>query len=450
MRPVKRVLLVTYFFAPSPAVGATRAVKFYEHLPEFGWEPHVLTICPATGRPEPDLPRVNRTSYLSPWKWLERRQANRPPAPANVPAWSLRQAVLQSSRRRQAYFLLRHVLPMSSVRMPDSTLGWYPFAIRAGLALLRSQPFDAIWSSTGPPTSHLVAARLHQVTGLPWIADYRDLWSQNYQELRLPFFQSLEARLEHRTLAQAARITTISQGLAQVLANPHGRDIDVVYNGYDDTLPLPTEESSGCFSIHYTGTLYPTCQDVRPFFQALRQARLVESDFRPQVLFTGPELSWLPGLAQTYDLSEIIECRSPVARVQALALQQTATALLLFGWQESAGQPGVLPVKMFEYMRTGRPILEIGSPKSESAGLIARCRAGVTVEQPEAIAQTLLTWWREFQQTGRLAWDTDREQVAAFSRRVQTGRLAEILASCSRDASMSKRPGFRNESKLHA
>lgn len=429
MTDVKRVLMISFFFAPSPAVGATRATKFYEHLPDYGWEPHILTVCPTIDRPVNELARVLRTNYWSLWKRLEQRRAPTTQLDRNLRSstTTLYRAALKSKQRQKIYFLLRHILPMSSVRMPDATLGWYPFAVKAGLALLGARKFDVIWSSAGPPTNHLIAAHLHARTGVPWVADFRDLWSLNYQDVRVRPFEIAEAWLEHRTLSGAARIVTISEGLARILADFYGREIQVVYNGYDDISPPVAQTFDAGFTIRYTGSLYPGKQDIRPFLQALACARAVEPTFCPRVQFIGSELGWLSALAQGYGLSHIVECLDPLPREQALELQCQSTVLLLLGWSRSDGQPGVLPVKMFEYMRTGRPILEVGPKHSESAEMIARCQAGLTVEEVEDIRAVLLAWWGEFRRAGALTWSSNWEQISRYSRRAQTAQLAEIF-----------------------
>lgn len=40
---MKRVLIVAYFFPPVSNMGSHRILRFVRHLPEFGWEPVVLT-----------------------------------------------------------------------------------------------------------------------------------------------------------------------------------------------------------------------------------------------------------------------------------------------------------------------------------------------------------------------------------------------------------------------
>ena len=57
--------------------------------------------------------------------------------------------------------------------------GWYRHALKKGLEILSKEKFDVIFSSYGPSMSHLIASKLHKQTGVPWVAEFRDLWSLN-------------------------------------------------------------------------------------------------------------------------------------------------------------------------------------------------------------------------------------------------------------------------------
>ena len=424
MNQTRRVLIVSYFFPPAPTVAALRIARCWEQLPEFGWEPHVLTVKPAQDAAGLAMPGVNRTDYYSLFKHRGRRQPAGTAAP--VARESLREAALRSQLAKKAYFLLRHLLPMSSVRMPDATLGWYPYAVRAGEAMLRNQRFDAIWSSSGPPTSHIIAARLQGLSGVPWIADYRDLWSASYTDPRVAAFDRVEAQLERHVLRRAKAVTTVSEGLARYLRALHRLPTFVIYNGYDgENSPQVAPDNE--FSICYAGSLYPHAQDVEPFFRTLRNLRERLPEFRVRVQFFGPELTWLNSIIDRHGLTGVVDCHPSQSHETVLLTQQMSAVLLLLGWRHSLGQPGVLPVKMFEYMSTGRPILEVGPPDSESAAILRRCNAGVTVQTPEEIEQVLMAWWSEHRKSGRLSWSPDWSEVRRFRRRTQTEELARVL-----------------------
>ena len=40
---MRRVLMISYYFPPLGGIGSVRAVKFAHYLPEFGWDPAVIT-----------------------------------------------------------------------------------------------------------------------------------------------------------------------------------------------------------------------------------------------------------------------------------------------------------------------------------------------------------------------------------------------------------------------
>jgi hypothetical protein len=41
-----KVLIVTYYWPPGSGAGVQRWLKFSKYLPQFGWEPVILTIDP--------------------------------------------------------------------------------------------------------------------------------------------------------------------------------------------------------------------------------------------------------------------------------------------------------------------------------------------------------------------------------------------------------------------
>ena len=41
---MKKVLMISYYWPPSGGPGVQRILKFCKYLPDFGWEPIVLTV----------------------------------------------------------------------------------------------------------------------------------------------------------------------------------------------------------------------------------------------------------------------------------------------------------------------------------------------------------------------------------------------------------------------
>ncbi len=166
---MKRVLIVSYFFPPISNMGSHRILRFVRHLREFGWEPIVLTGKLTSG-PHCDpkllekLPadiaveRVECVDLTETWAKLTGR-ARRGTPTALAPAQPLK-------TQRVTTFLNRWVM------IPDKIFPWIGPAARRG----RQLEFDAIYSTSDPLSDHLVARRIAQRTGRPWVAEFRDLW----------------------------------------------------------------------------------------------------------------------------------------------------------------------------------------------------------------------------------------------------------------------------------
>jgi hypothetical protein len=180
----KRVLIVAYQFPQGPVVGALRLSFLARYLPEFGWEPSVLT-----------------------------KRENVGPGSARVVAVpDVFERLLQPSRQSGKFPGLR-AIAHAVVMFPDRAAGWIPAAVAAGLRLTRKEHFDAVLSTSPPPSAHLVAYAIAQMRGLPWIADYHDLWCGHPNAAKGPVRSRLEMWLEHVVRRRAHAITAVHHDL---------------------------------------------------------------------------------------------------------------------------------------------------------------------------------------------------------------------------------------------
>ncbi len=424
----RRLLIVSFFYPPNPAVGGLRVAKSAQYLPEFGWHPTILTADTEAAARNAVHADVHATRYASPWRILPTRDR----AGGGKEAVALRERAARGGWvGRAAYSALRHLLPMSSVRMPDATLGWVPFAVAEGRRLLDSGDFDAIFSSAGPPSSHIVAARLQRRSGLPWIADYRDLWSDNHWDVRIGAFRRLERRLERRVLRRAALITTVAPTWVRQLRELHGRDVEVLYNGFDPA-DYPSEpRPPSRFVLTYVGTLIQPGQNPEPLFKALAllasrpELDLDRSGF--QIRFLGTAPGAVADLAERHGVARLVRHLPAVPHRECLAQQAAATALLFLGWNDP--ELGWLSAKLFEYFGAGRPILAVGPPGGEASRILRECGLPDLSDDPQIIADRLEAWLHEFANSGALSAQPRRGAVQTYTRRAQTQRLARLLDS---------------------
>jgi len=99
--------------------------------------------------------------------------------------------------------------------VPDPHCTWIPAAIATAVRLHRRQRFDLVFSSGGPWSAHLVGLMLKTMTGVPWIADYRDPWTLAWPfHLRKPAgIRMMERNMETRVLAAADAVVFVTSQL---------------------------------------------------------------------------------------------------------------------------------------------------------------------------------------------------------------------------------------------
>lgn len=420
----KRVLVVTYYFPPRPGVASLRLRGLAKYLPEHGWEPVILTAA-LPGTPEPDF-RVIQTPYPGDITACWKRRLGL----AGDKGFQEQIGVPRALRERKASFTTKIVNLLKAVIVyPDEQKGWYPFALEVGHDLLKRERFDALLSSSGPVTSHLVARELKARHRLPWIADIRDLWTQNHYYPYGPIRRAIERKLELRTLAAADALVTVSSPLAEELASLHrGKSVFAIPNGFDPdeigSAPL-TEE----FTITYTGLLYyEGKRDPAPLFRVLREL-IDEGVLDPRLVrvrFFGPAEYWLEQEVKQYGLQRIVEIYGVVPRDIVLQHQRASQILLLLNWNDPH-ERGVYTGKLFEYLAAQRPILAIGGPKGVVAELLEETGAGVYVPQTEDLKRVLVEFYKEYKTYGQVQYHGRAERITRYSHREMARKFAEVL-----------------------
>jgi glycosyltransferase involved in cell wall biosynthesis len=354
-----RLLLVTYHFPPEPAAGAQRPGFLARYLPEFGWDVSVLT------RPLGETPEFTARVVAAPVLGASLERSVRNALNGHAPART-------GSAPRRALRRAKEAL-----LFPDRTVGWVPLAIARGLAVSAESRFDAVVSTAMPASVHVVGATIARTRGLPWIADYRDLWNGNPYLHRSAARAGAERALERFLIRRAQAVTTISPPLGISLQRLHERRVEVIPNAYDPREWSPYDAiAPGDFEFCYTGSLYDGRRSPRLLFEALGALRR-EGDAagETRVHFFGPNAGEVHELACRYGVDSLVEEHGTVARSDALAAQRRASNLLiLLNLDESTAHE--LGSKVFEYAGARRPIVAFGPRMSVMREYLARHRLG--------------------------------------------------------------------------
>jgi glycosyltransferase involved in cell wall biosynthesis len=436
--PVRRVGLVAYWYPPRQAAGALRAASLARYLPAFGWEPVVITVRPRTtlylpadgtaaaaeAPPEPALATPDRA-----WHALAAGAVEAVRGPAALEP--LKTENVLAGRRplaRAAHWAYRQVLAF-----PDDAWPWLVDR-RSVARALAGRGVEAIVSTSPPPTAHLVAARVAARLGVPWIADYRDPWSQRSAWRRTWPLAELETRLERRTLASAAHVVAVSAPLAEGLRRLLECPVSVVPNGFDPadrTLPAgePLPLAADRFTLVHTGTLTHGTRDPGIVFGALATliARGTLDVDQLEVWFVGRHHEVARHAAARWpSLAPVLRFAAQVSRGTALDAQRRASVLLSLG-SPLARYDGDVPTKVFEYLDAGRPVLGIASHESALAALLRETRGGHVVTSEAEAAVALEEWVMAWRADGRVTSHADRVAIARYERRRLTAAFAAVL-----------------------
>lgn len=406
----KSVLMIAFHFPPAAmSSGHLRTLGFARHLPEFGWNPIVLSAR-ALAYP--------RTSPLA---------ADVIPQGCTVH----RALALDASR----HFAIGKKYP-GFLAQPDRWASWWPAAVLQGLRLIRRHQVRAIWSTYPIMSAHCIARTLSGIAGLPWVADFRDPVSSSV-EAENPYSVASQQRWERRVLHSAAHTVFTTPGALRDYAGRYpeaglGGRLSVIGNGYDEMafadLPsAPPPRNGRPLVLVHSGLLYPEGRDPAPFFEAL--ARLKTAGFAgpTQLQVVLRASGWEARYQQDIDrlgLADMVTLAAPVGNREALVEQAAADGLLLFQGSKFDRQ---IPAKVYEYLRIGRPIFALVGAEGDTASVL-RDTGGAMVAPPEC-ADTIEARLAAFiaaLRDGR-APVAGSTVVAGYSRKEGAGSLARLL-----------------------
>lgn len=427
---MKKVLIITYYWPPSGGAGVQRWLKFVKYLREFSWEPVVYT--PAN----PEAPAFD-DSLL--------RDVPKDLTVITYPIWEpydlyKRFIGQKKAEKINAGFLSEKKKPGLAENIsvwirgnwfiPDARKFWIKPSVKFLADYLKKNPVDAI-VSTGPPHSmHLIALELKKQLDIPWLADFRDPWTtiDFYDKLKLtPSSDQKHKKLELEVLKTADTVLAVGWHMGEGFKKITNRNIEVITNGYDEddfkhTNIRPDEK----FTLSHIGAMNAD-RNPKMLWAALRELlgenETLKNDLK--INFVGKtDYSVLNDLDK-FQLSRYVTKTEYLPHTKTTEAMQSAQVLLL-ALNNTPNTLGVISGKLFEYLAAKRPILAIGKENGDAARIIKETGAGTICD---------------FEDKGRMKTELSRlyklyleknlqvtsSNTTAYSRKVQTGKLAELL-----------------------
>jgi glycosyltransferase involved in cell wall biosynthesis len=431
---MKRLLMIVPFFPPMAGGGVYRPLSFVKYLSRYGWDTTVIAprgdaFWIHDDRLEAQIPEsceVIRTATLSGQALLARLRGGRGKSPSD----GIARNHATQKRSSGGYSVARSLA--SFFLIPDTYVGWRPYAARAARDAAENRSFDAIYSTSPPETSHLVALDVHRRTGLPWVADFRDPWMNLYLfKPPTPLHAALHRRLEKRVCRNAHVVVTTRWHEEQLkLDYPEARHVTRIPNGFDAAEAASVEAfqpAEGRFRVTHAGMLTQK-RTAEPFLRGLRRFLAERPDIRSnvEVLFVGAREDRNERAARDLELEDVVEFRDTLPHDETLQLEKRSHILLLIK-HVNPDYRGMVPGKLYEYIGLRRPILAL-VPEGEAARLVLELDRGVLAGQEDerAVAETIAGLYGKFE-GGTLDDEFDLSPRSEFSRESLAGDLARLL-----------------------
>ena len=436
--------MVCYYYPPLGGIGSQRSQKFARYLPEYGWHPVVVTPERGSYFVDESLDdgtssgvEVVRTRFINLSSVFKRAVMNKKRSngfsDAEINIRPIEGGGVVKALRRAAH---------NWAYIPDAQIGWYPYAVREGLRVVESRGIDAIYSTSAPPTAHLVAYRLKRMTNKPWVADFRDLWTENhYAENPGALRKRIDQIIESELLSKADVLITVSNAWAETLERLSGgrKRVEVIRNGYDASEFAGIERNRPeRWTITYVGSFYGAKQDPTTFFKVLQSliesGRICRDDVRLKIV--GEPEAYVENLVEEFGLTSIVHFTGFVSHRESLAHQLNSSLLLLILHKDKT-HPGHVPGKLYEYLGARRPILALVPGDFEATRIIQSARAGtaMAVTNREAIEEALLDSYAAYKSGSDVS--LTESDLSLYERRQGAEQLANLLSELTSSGTLS-------------
>jgi hypothetical protein len=350
---MSNILLIAYHFPPlRGSSGIQRTLRFCQYLPRFGWNPVVLTVHP---RAYEDVGEDLSSAI-----------------PAGVP---VQRAFALDAARHLAF---RGSYPRLFAN-PDRWTSWFVAGVVSGLSLIRRHRPRALFSTYPIATAHLIGLALHRLTGIPWVADFRDPMAQEGYPPDPVVWRRFHW-LEGQVVRRAARLLYTSPGAVAEYRSRYSEIAPerfvLLENGYDEEtfadLAAPQARVANKLILLHSGIVYTSERDPTMLFRALGSLKR-EGAIAPDTLEVrfraSANDSLLRKLGEEQAITDLVSLVPSIPYGAALEEMMSADALLIL---QGASCNSQIPAKAYEYLRAGRPIAGLTDPRGDTADLLRR------------------------------------------------------------------------------
>jgi glycosyltransferase involved in cell wall biosynthesis len=430
---MKPVLIITYYWPPSGGSGVQRWLKFSKYLPEYGYEPIILTVDPKYAsypvideslvEDIPEGTKVFKTKSFEVFNLYKKSLGK-----GQYPHSSFINEPDPSLFQKMARFIRGNFF------IPDSRIGWKRFAFQEAQKIISQYSVNHV-ITTGPPHSaHLIGLELKKKTGIKWIADFRDPWTDIFfydDFYHMKWARRKDARLELAVLENADHIIIVSQALKDLLLKKSNRlpqeKVRVIPNGFDETdFKMASNPPQEAFVITFTGSLANEAGKMDLLVESLSEVMKDNPGLLLKFKLIGNIAENVSALFQQHGIAHILDLFPYTPHHEAVnhLLNGTACFSVI---KRTEKNKGILSGKIFDYIGSRKPIICIGPEDGNVAEILKECNAGRVLDYENKAGQkqylqTLFDRWKVNKNL-----DNRDQNYLRYTRRNQAKQLADIL-----------------------
>lgn len=421
---MKKVLIISYYWPPAGGPGVQRSLKFVKYFRDFGIEPVVYTV------EQPNYPLLDESLVDEVPDGIE---------VLKLPIWEPNN-FLGKKKKGSAGFLDSNPSLIGKISqyvranyfIPDARKFWVEPSVKFLLNYLENNKVDVIVSSGPPHSVHLIAQKLKKETGVKWISDFRDPWTDIDYFHQLPLSKSSlnkHKALERKVLQDSDAVVVVGETM-KTNYSCFNKKIFTITNGFDIEPIKKKIQLDSKFSITHIGLMN---DDRNPsiLWSVLKELISEENDFRNdlKIKLVGRVSDKCIDEIKGCSLESNLEVINYVAHNEVIEYQRSSQVLLL-AVNKVPSAKGIITGKIFEYLVSERPILAIGPEDGDLAKILSETNAGVIVDFDDRkyLKETLRKFYKDFQKEDL---KVNPKNINQYHRRNLTEKMSHIIKEIS-------------------
>jgi glycosyltransferase involved in cell wall biosynthesis len=409
---MKRVLFITYYWPPSGKASSHWPLKIIKHLPKYGWQPSVLTIKEDTFSQQdetlledisPNL-KVIRTKSYEPFSIYKKFTGKKEDEQLVV------SETISKSNRSLSHRI--SIWLRMNLFIPDARVGWYFPAVKAARKLIKDENIDAIVSVGPPHSTHLIGKKICKKFNILHIPVFIDPWVdiiyyKDFERNKLTL--SIDNHLEKTVLQNAKAIVFVTETMKSDYIKKYsfieGKS-NVLYWGYNEEdfekIVVNKEQKNEKVLVH-AGNIF-SYQNPPNLWKQIKKENETGNKIRIKFIGTvDPEIKKSiteEGLNETTDYCGFLSYNEMLKNIIE------ADFLLV-----CASEPRHVPGKLFEYLRTGNPIIAFGNNNTEVKQILEKSNAGMMFNYNES-GEEFFTNYKNLKPEPSYVVRFDRKRIA--------------------------------------